>query len=116
VARHIQYQENFITVSPFPAVGSQAAVVALKNQVTSDCPFTFWTDIDSQATFTITSLATVRGCLGGMDGSFLDTYGGKYEWDMYTALLHGHRGADQVCGLSMAKTSSISKWSWISKI
>lgn len=28
------------------------------------------------------------------DGSMLDTYGGEYEWDMYTALLHGHRGAD----------------------
>ena len=28
------------------------------------------------------------------DGSMLDTYGGEYEWDMYTALLHGYRGAD----------------------
>ena len=93
-ARHIQYQENFITVSPFSAVGSQAAMAALKSHTTTDCPFSFWTDIDSQATFTITSPATVRGCLGGMDGSMLDTYGGEYEWDMYTAMLHGHRGAD----------------------
>lgn len=93
-ARHIQYQENFITVSPFSAVGSQAAMAAIKNHVTTDCPFDFWTDIDSSATFTITSPATVRGCLGGMDGSMLDTYGGEYEWDMYTAMLHGHRGAD----------------------
>ena len=93
-ARHIQYQENFITVSPFSAQGSQAAMVALKSHVTTDCPFDFWTDIDSSANFTITSPATVRGCLGGMDGSMLDTYGGEYEWDMYTALLHGHRGAD----------------------
>ena len=93
-ARHIQYQENFITVSPFSAVGSQAAMAALSAHTTTDCPFSFWTDIDSQATFTITSPATVRGCLGGMDGSMLDTYGGEYEWDMYTAMLHGHRGAD----------------------
>ena len=93
-ARHIQYQENFITVSPFSAQGSQAAMAALKSHVTTDCPFEFWTDIDSPAVFTITSPATVRGCLGGMDGSMLDTYGGEYEWDMYTALLHGHRGAD----------------------
>ncbi len=28
-ARHIQYQENFITVSPFSAVGSQAAMAAI---------------------------------------------------------------------------------------
>ncbi len=93
-ARHIQYQENFITVSPFSAQGSQAAMAALKTHVTTDCPFDFWTDIDSSAAFTITAPATVRGCLGGMDGSMLDTYGGEYEWDMYTALLHGHRGAD----------------------
>ncbi len=93
-ARHIQYQENFITVSPFSAQGSQAAMAAIKSHVTTDCPFDFWTDIDSSAAFTITSPATVRGCLGGMDGSMLDTYGGEYEWDMYTALLHGHRGAD----------------------
>lgn len=93
-ARHIQYQENFITVSPFSAVGSQAAMAAISSHVTTACPFSFWTDIDSSATFTITSPATVRGCLGGMDGSMLDTYGGEYEWDMYTAKLHGHRGAD----------------------
>jgi phage minor structural protein len=94
-ARHIQYQENFITVSPFSAQGSQAAMAAIKSHTTTDCPFDFWTDIDSDAAFTITSPATVRGCLGGMDGSMLDTYGGEYEWDMYTALLHGHRGADR---------------------
>ena len=93
-ARHIQYQENFITVSPFSAQGSQAAMAAIKSHVTTDCPFDFWTDIDSSAMFSISSPATVRGCLGGMDGSMLDTYGGEYEWDMYTAMLHGHRGAD----------------------
>ena len=93
-ARHIQYQENFITVSPFSAQGSQAAMAAIKSHTTTDCPFEFWTDIDSSAVFSISAPATVRGCLGGMDGSMLDTYGGEYEWDMYTAMLHGHRGAD----------------------
>lgn len=93
-ARHIQYQENFITVSPFTAIGSQAAMEELKKRATTDCPFSFWTDIDSPAVFTFTSPSTVRSCLGGMDGSMLDTYGGEFEWDMYTAMLHAHRGAD----------------------
>ena len=93
-ARHIQYQENFITVSPFTAIGSQAAMEQLKEGTTTDCPFSFWTDIDSQAVFTFTSPATVRSCLGGMDGSMLDTYGGEFEWDMYTTMLHGSRGED----------------------
>lgn len=93
-ARHIQYQENFITVSPFTAIGSQAAMAELKKRATTDCPFSFWTDIESQAAFAFTSPATIRSCLGGMDGSLLDTYGGEYEWDMYTTMLHGHRGSD----------------------
>lgn len=93
-ARHIQYQQNFITVSPFSANGSQAVMAALKSKATTECPFDFWTDIDSNAAFTITAPATIRSCLGGMDGSILDTYGGEYEWDMFTTLLHGHRGAD----------------------
>ena len=94
-ARHIQYQENYITVSPFSANGSQAAMAALKTHAVTDCPFDFWTDIDSADPFTITAPATVRGCLGGMEGSILDTYGGEFEWDMYTAKLHGHRGTDR---------------------
>lgn len=93
-ARHIQYQQNFITVSPFTAIGSQAAMELLTKNATTNCPFTFWTDIESQAAFAFTSPATIRSCLGGMDGSLLDTYGGEYEWDMYTTMLHGHRGAD----------------------
>ena len=74
-ARHIQYQQNFITVSPFSANGSQAAMAAIKSHTTTDCPFEFWTDIDSDAVFSIGAPATVRGCLGGMEGSMLDTYG-----------------------------------------
>ena len=93
-ARHIQYQENFITVSPFSATGSQAAMAQLKQQATTDCPFSFWTDIDSQAVFTISTPASIRSCLGGMDGSMLDTYGGEYEWDFLTARLHRSRGRD----------------------
>lgn len=93
-ARHIQYQQNFITVSPFSANGSRAAMAAIKSHTTTDCPFEFWTDIDSSAVFSIESPATVRGCLGGMEGSMLDTFGGEYEWDMFTAMLHGYRGAD----------------------
>ena len=65
-----------------------------KKRATTECPFSFWTDIDSKAVFTFATPSTIRSCLGGMDGSLLDTYGGEYEWDMYTTLLHGHRGAD----------------------
>lgn len=93
-ARHIQYQQNYITVSPFMAIGSQAAMQQLALEATTDCPFTFWTDIDSAAVFSFKAPSSIRSCLGGMDGSILDTYGGEYEWDMYEARLHAHRGND----------------------
>lgn len=93
-ARHIQYQQNYITVSPFTAIGSQAAMQQLALEATTDCPFTFWTDIDSAAVFSFKAPSSIRSCLGGMDGSILDTYGGEYEWDMYEARLHAHRGND----------------------
>ena len=38
-ARHIQYRQNFITVSPFSANGIQEAMVQLKAHATTDCPF-----------------------------------------------------------------------------
>lgn len=38
--------------------------------------------------------SSFRNCLGGIDGSVLDTFGGEYEWDRYTVKLHHHRGAD----------------------
>ena len=93
-ARHIQYQENFITVSPFSVTGSQAAMAEFAKRATTDCPFSFWTDIDSQAVFSISAPSTIRSCLGGMEGSMLDTYGGEYEWDFFTARLHRNRGND----------------------
>lgn len=63
-------------------------------RATTDCPFSFWTDIDSQAVFSISAPSTIRSCLGGMEGSMLDTYGGEYEWDFFTARLHRNRGND----------------------
>lgn len=35
---------------------------------------------------------SVRELLGGVEGSILDTYGGEYEWDKFSVILHQHRG------------------------
>ena len=92
--RHIQYRQNYLTVSPFTASGCVAAMQGLKDYCTTENPFTFWTDIDSSATFLLSTPATVRSCLGGMEGSLLDVFGGEYEWDMFETCLHARRGAD----------------------
>lgn len=93
-ARHISYQLNFITVSPFSVSGCAGAVQGLKSHAASDCPFSVWTDVASSAMFTVSVPASFRNCLGGMDGSVLDTFGGEFEWDRYTVKFHRARGAD----------------------
>lgn len=93
-ARHISYQLNFITVSPFSAGGCQAAMEGLKEHAATDCPFTVWTDVESNATFALAVPASFRSCLGGLDASVLDTFGGEFEWDRYMVKFHRARGAD----------------------
>lgn len=93
-ARHISYQLNFITVSPFSVSGCAGAVQGLKSHAASDCPFSVWTDVTSSAMFTVSVPVSFRNCLGGMDGSVLDTFGGEFEWDRYTVKFHRARGAD----------------------
>lgn len=93
-ARHISYQLNFITVSPFSAGGCRAALNGLKSHVALDCPFSVWTDVESSATFALAVPASLRNCLGGMEASVLDIFGGEFEWDRYTVKFHRARGAD----------------------
>ena len=93
-ARHISYQLNFITVSPFSVAGCVGAMQGLKNHAASDCPFDVWTDVASSAMLTVSVPASFRSCLGGMDGSVLDTFGGEFEWDRYMVKFHKARGAD----------------------
>ncbi|MCD8286523.1 MAG: hypothetical protein LUD50_04800, partial [Clostridia bacterium] len=98
-AQHISYQLNYITVSPCQSVTGTydqpaAAMETLKNHATTDCPFTFESDVESSAIFTLSEPASFRAALGGIDGSVLDTYGGEYEWDRYAVRLWENRGSD----------------------
>lgn len=93
-ARHISYQLNFITVSPFSVTGCVGAMQGLKSHAASECPFSIWTDVASSAMFTVSVPASFRNCLGGMDGSVLDTFGGEFEWNRYMVKFHKARGAD----------------------
>ena len=98
-ARHISYQMNFITVSPVTVVSGtdnqvNLAYQGLLDNATTECPFSFETDMTSTAYFGILEPTSFRSALGGVDGSMLDTYGGEFEWDMYTVRLLKNRGSD----------------------
>lgn len=102
-ARHISYQLNFITVSPFSGTSCAEVMSALSSKATTACPFDFQTDITTVAAFHLKEPASLRNCLGGMDGSVLDRFGGEYEWDRYTVCLHKARGADRGVRITYGK-------------
>lgn len=65
-----------------------------KSRALGSVPFTFQTDITSTAIINISTPLTFRQLLGGVEGSFLDTFGGEYEWDKWNVILHSSRGAN----------------------
>ncbi len=98
-ARHISYQLNYSTVSPCSVTSTTDDTVlqvfeALLENASEPTPFSFWSDIRSTAHFQMLTPTSFRSCLGGVNGSMLDTFGGEFEWDRYTVKLHKARGAD----------------------
>lgn len=94
-ARHITYDLNKAAVMPFSATGASAALSGLISHLVGSYPFTVSTDItNTSSAFAITQPVTFRSALGGVQGSILDVFGGEYEWDNLSVILHAHRGSD----------------------
>lgn len=95
-AQHISYQLSFIPVMPFTVAASasacNSALQGLKTNAAESCPFTFWTDVVTAASYNQPLPASLRSRLGGVTGSILDQFGGEYEWDGYTVKLWRNRG------------------------
>lgn len=95
-AQHISYQLSYIPTMPFTVAASASAcnttLQALKTNAAETCPFSFWTDVATVASYTQKTPASIRSRLGGVEGSVLDQFGGEYEWDGYTVKLHANRG------------------------
>lgn len=92
-AEHLSYWLNYIPVMPFSTLnGAQNALNGFRTNAAESCPFTFWTDITSSASYSITAPESIRHYLGGVRGSIIDVFGGEYEWDGYTVKLHKSRG------------------------
>ena len=95
-AQHISYQLSYIPTMPFTVAASATAcnstLQALKNNAAESCPFSFWTDVTTVASYSQQTPASIRSRLGGVEGSVLDQFGGEYEWDGYSVKLWSHRG------------------------
>lgn len=54
--------------------------------------FTCQTDYSAAKAFSVSKPQSVRACLGGAAGSFLDQWGGEFEWDNFHVIHHQGRG------------------------
>ena len=102
-ARHISEQKTYIPVMPFTASSVSDTLESISDNCAESCPFTFWTDKETVANFTLSTPASLGNVLGGMAGSILDVYGGEYEFDDYTVKLWNHRGSDRGVTLRYGK-------------
>lgn len=95
-ARHKTYDLAGVPVSAFSATGVIPALSGLVNKSMVNHPFTVWSDIGNvSSVYTQDVPRSFRSCLGGVQGSILDTFGGEFEWDVNTVKLHAHRGEDR---------------------
>ena len=106
-AQHITYDLSKNTVMPFSVTASSSACSTvlsnLKSKAVETCPFAFWTNVTTVASYNQTVPGSIRSRLGGVEGSVLDQYGGEYEWDNLTVKLHKQRGSTRDITLRYGK-------------
>lgn len=103
MAEHVSYQLSYIPVDAFTAGSAAEAMVKIKSKAMTTCPFDFWTDKTTVATYNQEVPENIRSRLGGVQGSILDVYGGEYEFDNYTVKLHQNRGTNRGVTLRYGK-------------
>ena len=95
-ARHISYRLSDIPAMPFSIEASATAcnstLQGLKNNAVENCPFTFYTDVNTANSYNQKVPSSIRQRLGGIEGSVLDQFGGEYKWDNFTVSLLKSRG------------------------
>ena len=94
LARHIRNRMGLIPVSPFSAGSLSAALAAFKTNAAEACPFTLSADFESSSSYAVPVPTAMLSYLGGQRGSVLDVYGGEWEFDNWSAILHRNRGQD----------------------
>ena len=102
-ANHISYDLSGIPVAPFEAISASFAMAGLVTGSITANPFTTWTDISSAVPYSQTIPKSFRACLGGSEGSMLDTYGGELEFDNYDVKLWAQRGTDRGVRITYGK-------------
>lgn len=93
-AAHLSYDLSGYTVGPFTSGSIQSALQNLVSKSDAVCPFDFYTDVTTQGSIGTLVPTSIRSLLGG-SGGILETYGGEFEFDIYTVKLLASRGHDR---------------------
>ena len=93
-AEHISYALNGLPLAGFSIASAtpQMAMRRALEQTPLEHSFTAQSDIATLNGTTIKTPCSVRGLLGGQEGSILDVWGGEYEFDNFNVILHANRG------------------------
>lgn len=94
-ARHIAYDMSGIVVKPFTASSLTTALSSIAPNSSPSCPFTITSTRTVATQMKVTVPTPLWGLLGGQQGSFLDIYGGEWDFNNYTAELKTHLGMDR---------------------
>lgn len=94
-ARHISYDMAGIVVEPFSDTSLTAALLSLPNHCTPSLPFTITSTKSVATAFSLSAPRELWRLLGGSAGSFLDIYGGEWDFDLLTATLRTRLGSDR---------------------
>ena len=94
-ARHIAYDMSGIVVKPFTASTLTNALAAISPNSSPSCPFTITSTRTVATQMKVTVPTVLWNLLGGQSGSFLDIYGGEWDFNNYTAELKTTLGTDR---------------------
>lgn len=94
--QHISYDLITNVCKPFKLLSATAleALQGILNNCYHSHSFTCQSTASGTHDFEVEVPTAARACLGGTEGSLLDTFGGEFEFDNYLIKLHGHRGQD----------------------
>lgn len=93
-AQHLSYDLSNIAALQWSSdsISPALAMERVFQNTATPHNFTCHTDYSTAKPFSISKPQSVRACLGGVAGSFLDQWGGEYEWDNFKVIHHQGRG------------------------
>ena len=93
-AQHLSYDLSNIAALQWTedSISPALAMERVFQNTATTHNFTCQTDYSAAKAFSVAKPQSVRACLGGVAGSFLDLWGGEYEWDNFHVIHHQGRG------------------------